>query len=366
MKKKLMLLCVICLVLALVAPLYVVGCATQAPTPAPAPAEGPILWRLNTWQSATRMEIPYMEMAAQEIYERSNGRLTIEIYPAFSLGHDPTTWLRDMKEGAIDISCVYPAYTGGEEPSFTVDEMPGIWKSKEQALLASDALFNFKKRIYKDVWNSEFISSGCILSQYGVLFTTGTQVKTLTDVEGLKIRTPGGRHKELWTLLGAAPQMMPQPDIYMALKTGVIDGCYTGSSTCLQTNFYEVTSYAIPWGPTDEALAQDIVVSNRAWNELTPDLQQILRDVWERWAATLKGRTIAAIDDPWYQEQLEAKGVVYSTLSEKDTAQLREYGMQVFTKWISETGGCTEEAWQIIKPFLIEPATPGEPEEMFK
>ena len=88
-----------------------------------------------------------MQLACDEIYERSDGRLKIEIYPGFSLGYDKSTWLRDMKAGVIDITCVYNAFTGGEEPSFTVLEMPQIWRSREQSLLAADAFFNFKKKI---------------------------------------------------------------------------------------------------------------------------------------------------------------------------------------------------------------------------
>ena len=63
-----------------------------------------ILWRMNSWMpSEGRIEHDHLQLACDEIYKRSNRRLKIEIYPAFALGLSPKTWLRDMRDGAIDI-----------------------------------------------------------------------------------------------------------------------------------------------------------------------------------------------------------------------------------------------------------------------
>jgi TRAP-type C4-dicarboxylate transport system substrate-binding protein len=322
------------------------------------------LWRMNTWQPGTKMEVAYMQMAVDEIYKLSNGQLKIEIYPAFALGHNSNTWLRDMKNGVIDISCVYPGLTAGEEPSLSILEMPNIWKTREQNILAMDSLFNFKKRVYKDVWGSELIASGTIMDTDYEIFTKGKLIKGLDDLKGLKIRTPGGRYRELYTLIGAAPQMIPQPELYMSMKTGVIDGYRTGSSVVYAMNLYEVSKYGLIAGPT-ETLQQDIVVSHKVWNALPSDLQEIVRKVWDKWAAAVKGRTIHGIDDAYWRTKNIEKGMVYNKMSEEELIKFRENAMKILLDWVKKTGGRTIEAWELIKPIIIPPTQPGKPEQLF-
>jgi TRAP-type C4-dicarboxylate transport system substrate-binding protein len=241
-----------------------------------------IVWKMHQWRPATQDEIPYMQKACDEIFKRSNGRLKIDIYPGFSLGYHRSSWLRDIKAGVIDITCIYNPFTAGEEPSFNVLEMPQIWRSREQALLAANAFFGFKKSVYKEVWGGEMLAQGTILEGGSeVIFTKGKVIKSVTDLKGLKIRVPGGRYRELYTQLGAAPQSIKLGDVYMAMKTGVIDGLRTGSGSVYQLKLYEVSDQAVKLGSWP-ALSQDIVVSHRAWKQIPPDLQKIVRAVWEK------------------------------------------------------------------------------------
>lgn len=323
---------------------------------------------MHHWRPATQMEIPYMQLACDEIYERSDGRLTIEIYPGFSLGYDKSTWLRDLKAGVIDITCIYNAFTAGEEASFTVLEMPQIWRSREQGLLAANAFFNFKKRVYKDVWGSEMLAQGTILEGgRELVFTKGRVIRSVDDLKGLKIRVPGGRYRELFTELGVAPQSLSLGDVYMSMKTGVIDGLRTGSGTVNQLKLYEVADQAVKlgsWGP----LSQDVVVSSRAWGELSPDLQEIVRDVWQKWAMGMFGHVVHCpyVDDLYWQQKNEAEGMTYGEVPEEELVKIREIAMKVWLAWINKEGGRVLEAFWAIQPFVIPQTEPGVPVQFSK
>ena len=271
--------------------------------------------------------------------------------------------MRDIKNGVIDITCIYNPFTAGEEPSFNVIEMPQIWKNREQGLLAASALFNFKKKVYKNVWNGEMLGQGTILeSGSEVIFTKDKVIRSIANLKGLKIRVPGGRYRELYTKLGAAPQSLKLGGVYMAMKTGVIDGLRTGSATVYQLKLYEVANQALLLGPWP-ALSQDIVVSNRAWKQLTPDLQEILREEWHKWGAGMMAHVVhqPEVDEMYWQNKNEEKGVKYGKMPAAELAKIRKVALEILLSWVKKEGGRVAEAFEIIKPFIIEQTKPGKP-----
>jgi TRAP-type C4-dicarboxylate transport system substrate-binding protein len=304
--------------------------------------------------------------AVDEIYKRSNGRLKIEIFPAFSLGLNPRTWLRDMRDGSIDISLLFSLYVGGEEPSYTITEMPDIWQSREQQLLAADALFNFRKKVLKEVWNSELIATGTIAARNYEINTRAKQIRTLNDLKGLKIRIHSARLEGIMRRLGAAPQFMPLGDVYMAAKSGTIDGALTGAIAIHSTKLNEVFKYAVEL--TYEGGIQDIVVSNKAWDPLPDDLKQIVRDVFSLYSLASKARAVQAEQDDSYWKRRNEKdaGMIYNRLSEGDYDKMRKVAMEEFLEWIKTTGGRTLEAWALIRPILIPHTEPGIAENYFE
>jgi TRAP-type C4-dicarboxylate transport system substrate-binding protein len=326
-----------------------------------------IVWKMHQWRPATQDEIPYMQKACDEVYKRSGGRLKIDIYPGFSLGYHRASWLRDIKAGIIDITCIYDPFTAGEEPSFNVLEMPQIWRSREQGLLAANAFFGFKKKVYKKVWGGEMLAQGAILEGGSeMVFTKGKVVRRVEDLRGLKIRVPGGRYRELYTKLGAAPQSTTMGEIYMAMKTGVIDGLRTGSGSVYQLKLYEVADQAVGLGAWP-ALSQDLVVSDRAWNSISPDLQEIVRDVWEKWGRGMFAHIIHCplVDDLYWQKKNEEKGMKYGKMPEEELAKVRETALQILKAWVAKEGGRVAEAYEVLKPFVIPQKEPGKPTVFF-
>jgi TRAP-type C4-dicarboxylate transport system substrate-binding protein len=325
-------------------------------TPAQAQAKGTIEWRLNSaWANNTDRHFR-LEQTCETIYQRSNGRLKIVVYPSFSLGFKIPTWFRDHKDGLIDISDMFIRYTGGEEPSFNVTEA-NMWKSKEQQMQAVEAMNDFKKKVYKEVWNSELIATAGIPTRMGAFFTRTKQLKKLTDMKGMKIRVLDIRTKDLIEKFGAAAQFMPMTELYLALKQGVIDGFDSGFGVIYQIKLHEVVKYAVSYGlgvPNQD----DIVVSAKVWNPLPDDLKKIVRDEWDKWAGSLKYLSFTGVtggpEGDKDKELCEKAGMVTSELNEADKGMIREVTLKLQMDWVKSTGGRTAEAWEIIKPFLRE------------
>jgi tripartite ATP-independent transporter DctP family solute receptor len=96
------------------------------------------------------------------------------------------------------------------------------------------------------------------------------------DLKGLKLRMPASRE---WLFLGQALGATPTPlafgEVYLALKTGTVDGQENPLPTVRSAKFYEVTQQITLTGHLVDCLF--IVVSNRLWQRLNPAQQQQLR-----------------------------------------------------------------------------------------
>ena len=317
-----------------------------------AAAEKPIVWKMNAWYSPTHSSYRAIQKAIDRITQRSNGRLLIEQYPSFSLGFKPNTWWRDHKNGAIDISMLFDIYTCGEVPYFCAPESDNMFASREKTFKAMDAFFPFKERVIREKWKSEYIAAGTTPSNTACIFSN-KPIKSLDDLKGLKIRAPGQRIKETLEALGAAPQFLPRSEVYMAMKTGVLDAFASGYGSIYDEKLHEVFKYAILTGVVP-ILQCDIVVSNRVWKPLPDDLKKIVREEFKQWSEDVKELTLSRNEDNVDIEKLKKAGRILTEFSPEDMRTIRDTAIKVQDVWAAKEGGLVAEAWAIIRPISIE------------
>ncbi|MDI9333346.1 MAG: sialic acid TRAP transporter substrate-binding protein SiaP [Cytophagales bacterium] len=97
-------------------------------------------------------------------------------------------------------------------------------------------------------------------------------VKTPSDLKGIKLRMPGSKE---WLFLGEALGATPTPlafgEVYLALKTGTIDGQDNPLPTVKSAKFYEVTKQIVMTSHLVDGIF--ISISNKAWNALSKEQQ---------------------------------------------------------------------------------------------
>ena len=110
------------------------------------------------------------------------------------------------------------------------------------------------------------------------------QVREPADFKGLKIRvTPNPAHVLAFQLLGAVPTPMPFGEVYMALKTGAVDGQENPITLIYGQKFYEVQKYL---SLTYHAYSTSHVTMNlKEFESLSPDHQKALLDAMKEASA---------------------------------------------------------------------------------
>jgi TRAP-type C4-dicarboxylate transport system substrate-binding protein len=332
----------------LVAVFFFPGAASAA---APAPA-GQIVWKMDYFLPKDDLETVMLQEACDDILEFTSGRLKIEVYPSFSLKLNPATQLSNLRDGLCEAACINVQALEGQEPSFAVTEAAGVWPSKEAQARAVDALVPFKKKVYSEVWKSQYIATKMMTVQTNGIFSAKKPIKTIDDLKGFKIRVPSRRQQEPFKSIGAAPQTMPPGEIYMALKTGVLDGASSGSRTLIFQKMSEVGKYGLE-GWVAEAVAQDIVVNQKAWDSIPNDIKEIVTMVFTALGQKQRAMAVMPGMSNYWRRQSEALGVQFFDLSRQDHEKFEE----VFSKqWYSDLASAvprTKEAWDIVKQFTI-------------
>jgi len=93
-------------------------------------------------------------------------------------------------------------------------------------------------------------------------------VKTPADLKGVKLRMPGSKE---WLFLGEALGATATPlafgEVYLALKTGTIDGQDNPLPTVRAAKFYEVTKQLVMTSHLVDGIF--IAMSNKTWNALS-------------------------------------------------------------------------------------------------
>ena len=99
-----------------------------------------------------------------------------------------------------------------------------------------------------------------------------TEVKTLEDLKGLKIRVSSDPVMTgMVSDLGASATTVAFTELYSALNTGVVDGAEQPTANYRSNAFQEVAPYLLLDGHTLGAL--QIIITDAAWNKLSEEQQ---------------------------------------------------------------------------------------------
>jgi TRAP-type C4-dicarboxylate transport system substrate-binding protein len=283
-------------VLVLIAGLCMVGCSsstttssapaatstTAAPAPAttsavPMPSASGKTWKLRFGyeQSTTSYYQLYLwEPWAKEVAKATNGRVTIDLYPAQTL-FKSTDATSAVQTGIADMGFVIPAYFPGKYPVIDVVQLPfGASTSNG----ASQVIWNLYQK-YPEVQQmyADFKMVSIWTTQPMYLHSSKKNYKTLDDFKGQQIRASAGAATDMVTGLGGNAVFMGMGDVYINLQKGVVDALITPSEGALGFKIYEVAPYQthFPGVPA----VHSVIMNKKVWNEMPVDVQQAFESV---------------------------------------------------------------------------------------
>jgi TRAP-type C4-dicarboxylate transport system substrate-binding protein len=212
------------------------------------------------------------------VTEKTNGDIKFRYYPASSLFKAREQW-DALRKGALDISVFPLDYASGKVPELSITLMPCAVTSVKQGLTWRN------KPIGKKV--DKLLEENDIKNMVWAWFDGGIgsnvrQVVLPEDVKGTKLRAAGKKFEYMLKEAGASITSMPSSETYHALSTGVIDTMLTSSASFVSYRLYEVLKYIN--APRDYSIwymAENLIVSKKTWDRLSPEQQKIFLEVAE-------------------------------------------------------------------------------------
>jgi TRAP-type C4-dicarboxylate transport system substrate-binding protein len=125
-------------------------------------------------------------------------------------------------------------------------------------------------------------------------YSTSKPLRSYVDLKGLKIRNNGGAGQAWRTqFVGAISNTTPLPNVPLGLSQGTFDGLITTYETVASIQLWES---GIHHALEDHQFVGEYVplVSLDFWQKLTPELQQLLTDLWQKRAAAYRAEMAAA------------------------------------------------------------------------
>ncbi len=245
-------------------------------------------------------------LCADEFARRANQRLgdraKVIVYAAGTLGSDELV-LQKLKLQTVDIG-VNSTVMSSVVDEFALFEMPYLVQDRDHMRRIERAVFwpilapRAEAHGYRvlALWENGFRH-----------LTNDTRpIVTPNDLQGLKLRTPGSPWRmKLFQTLGAKPSPLPFHDLFLALRTGMMDGQENPLSNIVGGSLYEVQSYltlsAHLYSPAF------VVMSAAGFRALPEEVQTVLEEAAK--ATQAFAFSMAEELDSRLLEQLRASGM---------------------------------------------------------
>jgi TRAP-type transport system periplasmic protein len=270
---------------------------------------------------------PWIKM----VDEKSGGRLKIKPYFSSTLAQPQETF-DAVESGVADMG---ESYTFGNPGRFLLSEtlmLPEMGFPKGED--CGKALWHLYKTFPEVANEYKGVKMLWLHATPGaVLNMKKKPVKTLEDLKGMKIAVSGATMVKVGKVLGLSPVTMQTGDIYEAGDKGVIDGFVRPVELLISRKFHEVAKWV-----TEVDLGHDlffIVINQKKFDALPPDLQKVLTDLSGDWAVDFTGKAWDKFDTD-ARTDVKAKGIEFINLPAQEEARWKKVLAPVGEEYAAE------------------------------
>lgn len=252
-----------------------------------------------------------LQYLAEQLTQRSNGRITLEICSGGVLGNDAEVF-KKLRGGSIDMMRINPSMLNSEVPETILLSLPFLFKSSQHMHRAMDG--EPGKKILDALFKANL--KGLAFYDSGARSIYASKpVRTPADIKGIKLRVmPSDMWVAVAKAMGAEGVKVGMNELISAKKTGLIDAAENNIPTFYTYKQYEVFNY---YSHTEHAMVPEIIAfSKTRWDSMNQDDQKLLAQ-----AAT---DSVSKMRDYWSESEKTAlkncqeKGIHFITDVDKD------------------------------------------------
>jgi len=270
---------------------------------------------------------------ADKVMKESGGKLKIDIYPAMQLGGKPPQLAGQASDGVVDIVWTVLGYTPGRFTKTEVFELPFMHTN---TTATNKALTEYVKTNGDEFSDYKLIS---VFAHAGQAFHSHDPIRKVSDIKGMKIRTPTRTGGWMIEAMGATPVGAPVPKIPEMLSKKIVDAVLIPYEVTMPLKTAEMVDFHTTLGDPKVSRPNTtvfMIAMNKAkYDSLSPDLQKVIDNN--------SGENLSEwLGDIW--DKAEEPGIAKAAasgelivMSAEETAKLRAMTEKPVTdRWIAE------------------------------
>jgi tripartite ATP-independent transporter DctP family solute receptor len=254
-----------------------------------------------------------LERFKEELEKSAPGQFTITLHPGSSLFRQGTE-VPAIQRGNLEMSTMTTFEVAQQIPEWGFFNRAFLFRDWDHVMKVMNSPIG--ARYKKDIADKMdiVILAPTYLGTRQVNLRTKRDVKSPADLAGLKLRMPGGPE---WLLLGQSLGVtgtpMAMPEVYLAMKTGSIDGQENPLTIMSAAKFYEVSEQVV----LTAHLVQPVFYALRkqVWDGLSDDLKKKMQAAAD--VATVQNSEARLNDEKQVTERLKGLGLTVSSIDLK-------------------------------------------------
>lgn len=223
-----------------------------------------------------------MRKAAEDVKERTDGRVSFRFYPGGTMGDDSAV-LRKIRIGQLHGGVVLAGSLANIDANFEIYNLPLLFRSYGEVDYVRDRMDQI---LIDGLETKGFVAFG--FSETGFTYLLSAKpTRTFDDLKGRKAWIPQGDPVSLAIVeaAGLSPVPLPISDVLTGLQTGLIDTVAAPPVGAIALQWFTKAKYLTDLPIT--YICGTTVVSAKAFNRMSAGDQEIVREAFGRANRTL-------------------------------------------------------------------------------
>ncbi|WP_424988515.1 TRAP transporter substrate-binding protein DctP [Microbulbifer sp. S227A] len=301
----------------------------------------------NNFTPPTHFSWEVLRDWAAQVEEKSEGRIRIE-FPAKSVAPPPKV-LDAVRKGAADAGYMANVFAQKFAPGTGMTMTP--WMHRGDAEAAGVALWEVYQEhfIDKDNWKGVELLGLFHFANANMCSVDGAPLDSVAALQERKVWALPGTTAALLKALDISVSSGPAVQIQELVSRNVVDA-YAGITYDAIDKFGAgpYTKYCIDFEAAPTSTNFSHFISSRVWKRLSPQDQQVLRDLSGEHLARMMGRAINAAQAA-SKAKLRESGVDIQTPTPELLAGLKEGSKPVIATWIASVGDYDVDGMAILE-----------------
>jgi TRAP-type C4-dicarboxylate transport system substrate-binding protein len=287
---------------------------------------------MSSWVSpAHHLTSVVLQGFGDEVEKASGGRIKFQMLPKHPSA--PPGTFDAVRDGLVDLSYVTASYTPARHVLPLVAELPGAGNTAEINSVAYSRLY--WKELDKAGEYKGVKLLGVFTHGPGQMFNTKRPIKSLADLQGMKIRTGGGIADAMAKALGASAFVKPAPESYELLSSGIADGVFFPQESIVSFKLDSVIKYATLFPGGFYSSAFGFFMNEDKWNKLSKQDQAVIMKFSGEYLARRAGKSWDNADRLG-NEGMKKSGVQIDVPSAALVKDIQARSQPVIDNWIAE------------------------------